>query len=63
MCRPLEQWATQHPITELERCAQSPGPPSLLAVQLVAAQSGRALSVLAGPPSPTPGRAEADEDE
>lgn len=27
MCRPLEQWATQHPITELERCAQSPGPP------------------------------------
>lgn len=34
---------------------------SLLAVQLVAAQSGRALSVLAGPRSPTPGRAEADE--
>ena len=27
MCRPLEQWATQYPITELERCSQSPGPP------------------------------------
>lgn len=39
MCRPLEQWATQYPITELERCSQSPGPPSPRAVQLVAAHS------------------------